>query len=218
MTFLPSSRQASPERAGTPPAETASGLRPVIGFANQPRIATPRLDLRKPMVGDSVALARGLSDPLVSRMLLPLPQPYHPGDALDWVLGWTDGASTGWVFAITLRHDAARPGVPGDSEVLGIVTLETGPAQVELGYWLARPFWRQGIMSEAVSAVLTSFFDAAPQGRVHSGVIADNPVSLRLQDRLGFAVTGVRDAWCRPRSAMVSVIATDVSASGFTPI
>ena len=178
-----------------------------FAFAGQPKLKTGRLLLRKPQVDDSRAIANGLGDFAVARMLLPLPQPYHPDDALDWILAWRQGEKSGWSHAITL----------GDGPLIGVVSIEMRNDRPELGYWLNRQYWGHGIMTEAVNAVLTAFFDTQPDALLHSGVIADNPASLKLQDKLGFSVTGVKDAWCNPRSTMVNLITTEIERSGFTP-
>ncbi len=179
-----------------------------LAFASQPMLMTGRLRLRKPQVDDSRAIAGGLGDFAVARMLLPLPQPYHPDDALDWILGWRQGDKSGWSHAITL----------GDGPLIGVVSIEMRNDQPQLGYWLSRQYWGRGIMTEAVNTVLTACFDTRSATLLQSGVIADNPASLKLQDRLGFSVTGVKDAWCNPRSAMVNLITTEIDRAGFTPL
>ena len=59
-----------------------------------------------------------------------------------------------------------------------------------------------GLMSEAVSAALVWYFAAVPDGVVHSGVLSDNAASMRLQQKLGFAVVGLGEVvLARPQSA-----------------
>jgi RimJ/RimL family protein N-acetyltransferase len=57
---------------------------------------------------------------------------------------------------------------------------------VDLGYWLAKPFWGRGLMTEAARAVLTAaraYERAAPIGTGH---FADNAASRRVIEKLGF--------------------------------
>jgi RimJ/RimL family protein N-acetyltransferase len=47
-----------------------------------------------------------------------------------------------------------------------------------------------------------------PETPIHSGVFADNPASLRLQEKLGFHMTGCGEIYCFSRNTMVSHIET----------
>lgn len=59
-----------------------------------------------------------------------------------------------------------------------------------LGYDLARRFWRQGLMSEAVSAVLRLGFDEMDLNRVEALVMTGNTASAAVLRRMGFAHEG----------------------------
>lgn len=59
-----------------------------------------------------------------------------------------------------------------------------------LGYDLARPYWRQGLMSEAVRAVLAFGFDEMELNRVEALVMAGNTASVAVLRRMGFAQEG----------------------------
>lgn len=60
-----------------------------------------------------------------------------------------------------------------------------------LGYDLARPYWRQGLMSEAVAAVLQLGFGPMALHRVEATVITGNAASAALLYRAGFRCEGV---------------------------
>jgi ribosomal-protein-alanine N-acetyltransferase len=66
-----------------------------------------------------------------------------------------------------------------------------------LGYDLARCYWRRGLMSEAVAAVLRTGFGRMALHRVEATVMAGNIASATLLERAGFQREGVlRDrAW-----------------------
>lgn len=192
---------------------------------NQPRITTARLTLRRPQMADAGAIAASLGNHAVARMLTRVPQPYHREDAEDWLAAIAaDGR--GWVFAITEGGrkplGASASVAPGEGPVIGVVSIEWqeagGRAGWHLGYWLDAGHWGKGIMTEAVNAVLARFFSAFLGEIVHSGVIADNPASLRVQQKLGFDVTGVGEAWCATRSEMVRLITTELTFGGYMPM
>jgi ribosomal-protein-alanine N-acetyltransferase len=60
-----------------------------------------------------------------------------------------------------------------------------------IGYELARPFWRQGIMSEALTAILTLGFGEMGLNRIDAVVLPENLASIRLLEKLGFCNEGL---------------------------
>jgi RimJ/RimL family protein N-acetyltransferase len=61
---------------------------------------------------------------------------------------------------------------------------------VELGYWIAPPFWGRGVMSEAVRAIVAYGFASQPIERVEAYVFANNPASGRVLEKGGFGFEG----------------------------
>jgi RimJ/RimL family protein N-acetyltransferase len=163
-----------------------------------PVIETARLTLRPHRLSDADAIAGSLSDFAVTRMLARVPAPYDRQDALDWLVPRAAGVTNDWAFAVT----------EGDDVHLGVVALELRHGRWHLGYWLNRHFWRRGIMSEAVAVAVDRFLRRMPEMPVYSGVFADNPASLKLQERLGFQVTGCAEVYSFARNTMVPHIET----------
>jgi ribosomal-protein-alanine N-acetyltransferase len=62
---------------------------------------------------------------------------------------------------------------------------------VILGYILARRYWRQGFMSEAVGPFLAHCFDKLDAHRVEAQIEPDNVGFVRLAERLGFRGEGL---------------------------
>ncbi len=173
--------------------------RPQVATAgSQPDIRTERLFLRSHRLGDADAIAESLSDFAVTRMLARVPAPYDRQDALDWLVPVTAGRLPDWQMAIT----------NGDDAHIGVVPIELRHGRWHLGYWLNRYYWRRGYMSEAVSATLERFSRRMPETVVHSGVFADNPASLRLQEKLGFRMTGCSEVFSFARNTMVTHVET----------
>lgn len=61
----------------------------------------------------------------------------------------------------------------------------------EVGYELASQFWRQGIMSEALRAILNYGFEMEGVQLVIAEVMLENVASKRLMEKLGFQSQGV---------------------------
>lgn len=56
----------------------------------------------------------------------------------------------------------------------------------EIGYWLAEPFWGQGLMSRAVAETVAFGFLMPDIDRIFASVIAENTASQRVLEKAGF--------------------------------
>lgn len=83
-----------------------------------------------------------------------------------------------------------------------IIAADTGPiggigfelhagATVELGYWLAEPWWNRGYASEAARAVIAHAFEAKGHDRMVSRCVLGNEASRRVLIGAGFRPTGI---------------------------
>jgi RimJ/RimL family protein N-acetyltransferase len=61
---------------------------------------------------------------------------------------------------------------------------------VELGYWIARPYWGLGYATEAARAVLDIARHSLRLNRLVAGHFVDNPASGRVLEKIGFRPTG----------------------------
>lgn len=63
----------------------------------------------------------------------------------------------------------------------------------ELGYWVGRPFWGKGYITEACSALISELETQHGPQEVTAGVFTDNPGSARVLEKLGFRKVGAPD-------------------------
>lgn len=61
---------------------------------------------------------------------------------------------------------------------------------MELGYWLAEPFWGRGIVVEACRLLVEYTFAMMQPQRIQARVIDGNTASVRVLEKLGFAFEG----------------------------
>ena len=61
----------------------------------------------------------------------------------------------------------------------------------EIGYWLAEPFWRKGIMSRAVSELCALVFEKTDLVRIFAEPYARNAGSRGVLEKAGFELEGV---------------------------
>jgi RimJ/RimL family protein N-acetyltransferase len=94
----------------------------------------------------------------------------------------------------------------------GPVQREPGP---HVGYWLGKPYWGRGYMTEAVRALLDRVFAADIGETVYSGVFTGNPASLRVQKKIGFAIDGENTLYSHPQGAELPHVSTVLTRSAF---
>ena len=140
-------------------------------------LATPRLTLRPPRGDDAEVVARHLQDWEIVRWLARLPHPYSLEHAQAWI-SWT------------MESDELSLAICKEDRLIGAIGLRPPLATPFLGYWLARPYWGQGLASEAAHALVAHAFALLEVERILSGYFADNAASGRVLAKLGFTPTG----------------------------
>jgi ribosomal-protein-alanine N-acetyltransferase len=94
----------------------------------------------------------------------------------------------GYAFLITRTSDNALVGG------LTLANIRRGVAQAgSIGYWMGRPFVRQGYMTAAVRAIIPFAFATLRLHRLEAACIPTNAASIRLLEKTGF----VREGYAR---------------------
>ena len=164
------------------------------------RLETERLWLRWPRAADVVKIAEYAGDRDLAEMTARIPHPYPAGAAAEFVLTARAANLAGRqaTLVLTLKH---RP-----NEILGIVGLvEASERLATLGYWLGKPFWRAGYMTEAVCALLGLAMRTAGIDAVLATARPDNVGSRRVLEKTGFTPDGIGVAAAPARGGPVAV-------------
>lgn len=165
--------------------------------ARQLHLEAGRVYLRTPLPGDWKAWAELRAE---SREFLVPWEPTWPRDALTrqayhrrlgyYAGEWRQGSG----YPLFLLRQA-------DDQLLGGISLlnvRRGVAQTaSLGYWIGRPFARQGYMSEAISAVLDLAFGKLGLHRVEAACLPHNEPSRGLLLKSGFKEEGFAREYLR---------------------
>jgi ribosomal-protein-alanine N-acetyltransferase len=81
-----------------------------------------------------------------------------------------------------------------DGEAAGGIGIElfgdVERVSAEIGYWLGRACWGRGIMTEALRAVTAEVFGRFDLTRIFALPFADNPGSIRVLEKAGYALEG----------------------------
>ena len=146
-------------------------------------INTQRMTLRPYTLRDVDAVLAMASDPEWARFL-PVPQPYTMVDAEQFIAqqllldrathqAWAIEQNNIFIGGINIRFDFQN---------------HVG----EIGYSLARPWWGQGLMTEAAGALIDAAFSTYPKlNRIRAMADPRNGGSLRVMAKLGLVREGV---------------------------
>ena len=154
-------------------------------FSRLPIVETQRLILRKVRMSDAMDLYRYAKDPEVARHVL-------------WDAHTSVFDTRAYIRFLQYQY---RSGMPGS---WGIVLKETGRiigtigymsyhadnATVEVGYSLSRDHWGQGLMTEALAAVIDETFRTLELHRIEALHFTDNPASGRVMEKCGMQHEG----------------------------
>jgi ribosomal-protein-alanine N-acetyltransferase len=155
-----------------------------VVFATFPTLTTERLVLRQLRQSDVEALFAIKSNFEVTK---------HYGQeakTLDETRVWMENLHRGYAERESVAWCVTRK----DNDILiGVITLwnlDPGYHNGEIGYELNPADEKQGIMTEALTAVVAFAFNDFGLHRLEAMPFADNPPSMTLLARLGFRLEG----------------------------
>lgn len=154
-------------------------------FSMIPTLETERLRLRRIVADDAPDWLSILSHDEVRRYLVDIEQVNF--DEISNIIAWTDeiiSNQSGIRWAITLKPDNKMIGT------CGFHAYDKSNQRLEIGYELGSDYWRQGIMREAIRAVLDFAFNTLGVHRVEADVTVGNDGSSGLLKNLGFTHEG----------------------------
>ena len=144
-------------------------------------LETKRLILRPWQESDAESLYKYAKDPAIGP---PAGWPPHTGveNSLEIIRHVFSAPET---YAVCLKDGAA----------IGSIGLKTGENtdltdradECELGYWIGKPFWGQGLIPEAAAELLRYAFEDLGMRAVWCGYYDGNEKSHRVQEKLGFS-------------------------------
>ena len=154
-------------------------------FTIFPSLTTNRLQLRQIQPDDAEALFATFSDEEAMRFY-----GHEPHRSLGETRRWIEQTQARFAGRAAIRWGIT---LTGEDRVIGSCSLhhfDKDFQRAETGYELNHAFWGQGIMAEAVSAILTYGFAELGLHRVEAIIDIANEPSKRLLLKLGFTYEG----------------------------
>ena len=146
-----------------------------------PTLETERLILRPMRMGDAPAVQRWFPDwEIVKHLRAELPWPYPDDGAETNIAKCLQEMAAGELlcWAIT-RKD-------GTEALIGRIDLRPNVADRDMrGFWLARPYWGRGLMTEAAEAVTGYAFRVLDWPFLYVNNAAENRRSRRVKEKQG---------------------------------
>lgn len=144
-----------------------------------------RFVLRPFTLDDAPDVHQAMSDPRIAATTT-VAYPYPDGAAESWIATHTSSAAAGTelVWAIT---------TPDDDRAIGTISIGLTPKhrRAELGYWLAVPWWGQGVMSDAARTVVAYGFETLGLHRIQARCLPENIGSAKVMQHAGMTFEGI---------------------------
>ena len=148
-------------------------------------VETDRLGFRKWRDDDAETLFRYASDPDVGpRAGWP---PHKSVEESREIIRTLFGGDHMW--ALVLKETGEPIGCIGYF-IHGESNIEIGVDDAEVGYWIGKPYWNQGICTEALRALVDYCFDVKGFSTLWGDFFIGNPASGHVMEKCGFIDTG----------------------------
>ena len=144
-------------------------------------LKTERLILRRFEESDAENVFEYAKDPAVGP-IAGWPPHKSVGESLEVIRNVFSAAEC---YAVCLKEDGKAIGAI-ELKLNGHTDMTDRDDECELGYWLGRPFWGQGIMPEAAREMLRHAFEDLGMQNVWCGYYDGNTKSKRVQEKCGF--------------------------------
>ena len=150
-------------------------------------LETGRLRLRQPKMSDAPHIARYAGDYDISSMTSSVPHPYPEMAVEMWIMIRNIARQSS-----DNNHMVMEIKTKAGFEVCGMAGIfkRDPTSDWEIGYWIAKPFWRKGLATEAGQGLIDFARQKLGANRIIAGHFEDNPASGRVLEKLGFVYTG----------------------------
>lgn len=154
-------------------------------MGEHPVLTTERLTLREFAPSDAADVARLAGEKEIAAHTRFIPHPYSLDMAKDWLASLPGKHDRGEIlnFAITLTSTGELVGCVG-------FTLNGIDNHAEMGYWIGKPYWNQGIATEAGKELVRYAFEKMGLFRIYAHYMTKNTASGRVMQKLGMRREG----------------------------
>ncbi|MEM6725441.1 MAG: GNAT family N-acetyltransferase, partial [Bacteroidota bacterium] len=151
-----------------------------------PRLETQRLVLRQLYYSDVPRIIEFAADEAIAATVRNLPHPYFEKDAIFWLnmshQGFVNGDKA--VFGIALKESDLFIGGIG-------LHINAHDNHAESGYWVAKPLWNKGYVTEALGALIKYGFEVRQLHKIYATFLEENIASGKVMAKNGMVQEAV---------------------------
>ncbi|WP_244226489.1 GNAT family N-acetyltransferase [Paenibacillus protaetiae] len=149
------------------------------------KLETSRLLLRLLQPGDGEQMEVLINDHDIASTTLTIPHPYPKGAADSFIQYRMEVARKGGGYSFGILDKSS-------GSFMGLVGLHIDKThnRAELAYWLGKPYWNKGYMTEAAERVVRYAFDELKLNRVWAAAMTKNPASTHVMAKIGMRHEG----------------------------
>ena len=145
-----------------------------------------KINLRYPTQDDADSITKYCADKEISQYTF-IPHPYTLQDAIDFIDMCIDDRKSMASLHYGIEHKETK-------EIIGMIGLNSinnTHLRGEMGYWVAKPFWGNGIMFEAINLLTDYCFDTMQLERIYAHVQPANIGSWKVLEKAGYEREGL---------------------------
>jgi RimJ/RimL family protein N-acetyltransferase len=147
---------------------------------------TKRLLLRPFKLSDGPRVKDLAGNIAIADTTMNIPHPYKNGMAEEWISTHETKFEAGELSngAIILKSTNSLIGAIG-------LSINSRFNRAELGYWIAKEYWKQGYCTEAATTVLEYGFQKLDLNKIIATHITRNPASGKVMEKIGMKREGI---------------------------
>jgi RimJ/RimL family protein N-acetyltransferase len=148
----------------------------------------PEICLRPLTFADAQDIYEQVKHKEVVRYTMQIPHPYHLNDAQKFIKNSIKAYKKKTAYIYGIEHKDTK-------KIIGVISLsnlDKKNQKCELGYWLGKKYWNQGVMTKAVKMILEIAFNQLKMHRVYASTFADNNGSVRVLENNKFFLEGIQ--------------------------
>ena len=108
---------------------------------------------------------------------------------------YTEESATDWINIANIYNPSSNLVIDLKGELIGAMGLtkkdDIYRKNAEVGYWVAEPYWGQGIGTEALKQFVDYTFQNFKFHKLYAGIMSTNIASARVLERVGFTLEAV---------------------------
>ena len=203
-----------PQLDNTEKSRVTEQLQLAMGMKSMmfPLLKSNRLILNELQYDDVENIVRFVRDEELSSMTLNIPFPYSKSDATSWITRSRISFKEKSKIPFAIRYL--------DGNLIGSIALHLNQRfnRANVGYWIGKPYWNQGIASEALTLVLDYAFNKLKLNKIIGQHLLANSSSGKVMIKNGMIKEGILKEHSKKGKAFRDVVQYRITKSEYQSV